>query len=224
MEKYKNILFDLDGTLTDSKIGIIKSVSYALEKFDIVVEDVHSLEKFIGPPLGESFTLYYGMENQQLETAIKYYREYFSQKGIFENNLYPGVEKILRDLKCQNKKVILATSKPLVFAEQIVNYFNVSHYFNIIEGSKLDGGLSQKSELIAYILEKYTLDKHNSIMIGDRKHDVIGAQTNQMDSVGVGYGYGSKEELMRAGAVYYVSSVNSLHDLLLNRNEVKEDL
>lgn len=222
LDKYKNILFDLDGTLTDPKIGITKSVSYALNKFDIIVEDLDTLKKFIGPPLGKSFETFYGMDKEKSEKAIKYYREYFSEKGIFENYLYPGIEKILKELTNRKLLLIIATSKPTVFAKKITNHFNITKYFNYIEGSELDGKMSDKSELIENIINKYNLHKNNTIMIGDREHDIIGAKNNQIDSIGVGYGYGSKEELTKAGAQYYVNSINDLEELLLDNNQEKE--
>lgn len=220
LEKYENILFDLDGTLTDPKIGITKSVNYALKKFSIIVDDLDTLKKFIGPPLGKSFELFYEMDKQKSEIAISYYREYFSEKGIFENIIYPGISEILQKLQKRKMTIIIATSKPVIFAKRITEHFNITQYFNHIEGSELDGRLSDKSELIKHIITKYKLNINKTLMIGDREHDIIGANNNQIDSIGVGYGYGSKEELYTAGAKYYVETVNDLQELFSEKKEV----
>ena len=218
LNKYKNILFDLDGTLTDPKVGITKSVDYALQKMGIIDNDLESLKKFIGTPLTKSFNEYYGFNFQEVEKAIMYYREYFSVTGIYENIIYPGIEYILKELKNRKIKIIVATSKPLIYAKKITDHFNITKYFTNIEGSQLDGKLSDKTELIAYIMQKYNLLPGNTIMVGDREHDIIGAENNEIDSIGVGYGYGSNEELTYSGANYYVNTVNNLTGLLLDED------
>ena len=215
--RYNNILFDLDGTLTDPKVGITKSVCYSLSKFGIIENDSDKLTMFIGPPLWESFSKYYDFNKAQANEAVSYYREYFSEKGIFENEIYDGIENLLSEL-CKNKmNVILATSKPKVYASRILEYFNISKYFAGIEGSELDGRLSNKSELIGHILKEYSIAKSDALMVGDREHDIIGAVNNKIDSVGVGYGYGTEKELKDAGATYYVESVKKLKVLIIGR-------
>ena len=211
---YKNVLFDLDGTLTDPKVGITKSVKYALDKLGIIVDDIDSLKKFIGPPLKESFQNYYGMDDIKADDAIKYYREYFSGNGIFENELYENIEKVLSYLAKNNFTIIVATSKPRIFAEKIINHFNLTKYFLAIEGSELNGTRSDKGELIFYILNKYNLSAMHSIMIGDREHDIRGANKNSIDSIGVGYGYGTEEELVNSGAKYFVKNIDELSEIL----------
>jgi len=217
-EQYKNILFDLDGTLTDPKVGITKSVIYALSKFNIIENDAELLKSFIGPPLATSFERYYGFTTEQCNNAIKYYREYFSETGIYENTIYSGIENILKELKKLKIQLIVATSKPTIYAKITTDYFKITKYFKHIEGSQLDGKYSDKSELLENILNTYNLNPNKSIMIGDREHDIIGAKNNQIDSIGVGYGYGSKEELTKSGSKYYVNSVSDLADLLLEKN------
>lgn len=202
---YKYILFDLDGTLTDPGIGITNSVMYALEKFGIEVEDRASLYKFIGPPLLDSFQNFYGFTKEESELALKYYREYFRPKGLYENHVYDGVEDLLRELKAGGKKMIVATSKPEEFAVEILKHFNLYQYFDFVGGASMDEKRVKKSDVIAYALEKGDVtDLDAVVMIGDREHDVYGAKQIGVDSIGVLYGYGDYEELKQAGADYIV--------------------
>jgi phosphoglycolate phosphatase len=152
MKEYKFILFDLDGTLTDPKVGITKSVQYALSKYDIKVEKLENLEVFIGPPLGESFKEFYSFTDDEARQAIEYYREYFGEKGIFENEVYPQIPILLKELKKKDKVLIVATSKPTVFAKRILEHFNLGNYFDLVAGSNLDGTRTSKAEVIQYIL------------------------------------------------------------------------
>ncbi|MFP3040838.1 HAD-IA family hydrolase [Treponema primitia] len=202
---YENILFDLDGTLTDPYLGITNSVKYALEKFNILENDINKLKLFIGPPLEKSFIEYYQFDKNKAKIAIEYYREYFSEKGIYENKLYDNIENLLNDMK--NKNCILATSKPKKFALEILKYFKIDQYFNEIIGSNLDGTLSEKEEIIKYIIEENNLNKTETIMVGDRKYDIIGAHKNNIHSVAVMYGYGSKEELEESKPTYFCKDV-----------------
>lgn len=202
---YKYILFDLDGTLTDPGIGITNSVMYALEKFGIEVEDRASLYKFIGPPLLDSFQNFYGFTKEESELALKYYREYFRPKGLYENHVYDGVEDLLRELKAGGKEMIVATSKPEEFAVEILKHFNLYQYFDFVGGASMDEKRVKKSDVIAYALEKGDVtDLDAVVMIGDREHDVYGAKQIGVDSIGVLYGYGDYEELKQAGADYIV--------------------
>ncbi|KMJ57245.1 5'-nucleotidase [Bacillus sp. LL01] len=216
MEKYKIILFDLDGTLSDPKEGITKSVQYALEKMAIAEPDTDKLECFIGPPLQVSFAEYYGFDEMKSKSAIDLYRDRFREKGMFENVLYPNISLLLAALKESGYLLVVATSKPTVFAEQIIKYFNIEQYFQLIVGSNLDGTRSSKTEIIQYILDKYTNYKHSDfIMIGDRKHDIIGAKNTGIDSIGVTYGYGSLDEIRDAEPTYIAKSVDQLMDILV---------
>ncbi len=214
MTGYDVVLFDLDGTLTDSKIGITKSVQYALLKFNIREDNLDNLESFIGPPLSESFQKNYGFEPSQAQDAVYFYREYFSTSGIYENVVYPGIPALLADLKSKRKELVVATSKPTVFANQILNSFNLYQYFTTVVGSHLDGTRTSKTEIIAHALSTLGKPKENSaVMVGDREHDIIGAQGNAIDSIAVTYGYGSLLELQRANPTYLAHAVEDIGTL-----------
>lgn len=201
MKNYDAVLFDLDGTLTDPGEGITNSVAHSLKKYGIEVEDKTSLYKFIGPPLHESYEEYYGFSREEAMKAVDYYREYYRAKGIYENELYDGVENMLSALYASGKKIILATSKPEIFAKEILRHFGLAKYFTYVAGANLDGTMTDKAEVVAYALtEGGVKDKSTAVMVGDRKHDIIGAKKNGIDSIGVLFGYGSREELETAGA------------------------
>jgi phosphoglycolate phosphatase len=214
---YKYILFDLDGTLTDPKEGITKAVQYALKKYDIFVEDLDLLEKFIGPPLKNSFMEFYNFDEEKAVQAVSFYREYFKEKGMFENKVYENIENVLNKLQALGLNLIVATSKPTVFSKEILKYFNLEQYFIEVVGSNLDGTRSEKGEIIKFILEKYKITRlHEVVMIGDRKYDIIGATDNYIDSIGVTYGYGSEEELKNAKATYIANAVQDLLQCIIN--------
>ncbi len=220
IDKYKTLLFDLDGTLTDPKTGITRSVRYALLKMGIADVDVESLVKFIGPPLKDSYKKYYGFTEEEADLGIAYYREYFAGTGIFENTMYPGIGDLLGALRGEEIRLFVATTKPTVYAEKICDYFDISRYFEEIMGSELDGRLSDKGELIRFIIEKHDIGSSEALMLGDREHDIFGAKRNFIESVGVGYGYGTRAELEAAGATYYAGSIGELSELLLG-NQVE---
>lgn len=212
------VLFDLDGTLTDPALGITNSVMYALEKFGILVGDRASLYRFIGPPLSESFEKYFSFSHAEAEKAVACYREYFADRGIFENKVYDGIPELLDALRHSGRRLILATSKPTVFAERILVHFGLRDFFERVCGSELDGTRVKKDEVIAFALEQAALsDKRAVVMIGDRKHDVLGAIRNGIDAVGVLYGYGSFDELDAAGAQDAVKSVCELKERFSSR-------
>lgn len=173
--KKKVILFDLDGTLTDPGVGITNSVMYALEKYGITVSDKSELYKFIGPPLMQSFEKYYGFDQNKAERAVALYREYFQDRGIFENEIYDGIQQLLDALKVQGKVIGLATSKPEIYAKQILEHFGLDGYFDFISGSMLNGERTDKGEVIAWAIQllgekqRYTLEE--IVMIGDREHE-----------------------------------------------------
>lgn len=214
--KKEYILFDLDGTLTDSFFGITQSVQHALRYFGIDVEDLNELRRFIGPPLDQSFQEYYGLSEEDTIIAIKRYRERYSDTGIFENELYEGIRDLLEELVENGKIVLMATSKPENYARRIADFFDITQYFTQICGSEMDGKRQDKAEVIAFALENQGVAEHsNVIMVGDRKHDIIGAQKNKIDSIGVLYGYGDINELKKAGANYIVENVSELKKLLI---------
>ncbi len=218
---YKTILFDLDGTLTDPGIGITNSVMYALDKFGIHVTDRSELYRFIGPPLIDSFTGFYGFSHEDGERAVAYYREYFSVTGLFENDLYDGIPELLSELKKQGKTLILATSKPDVYAVRILAHFGLDGYFDHIAAATLDGHINYKDEVIALALSIADEEKSEIVMVGDRKYDIIGANAHGLDSVGVLFGYGSEDELRDAGATYIAKNVTALGELLLSAESSK---
>lgn len=208
---YHTIFFDLDGTLTDPGIGITNSVAYALEKWNIRVKDRSELYRFIGPPLLDSFSEYYGFSLEDSRQAVVYYREYFKDRGIYENVVYSGVPKLLSKLKESGKKIVLATSKPEEFALTILKHFNLYPYFDFVAGATMDESRTKKADVITYALERCGItDTKEVIMIGDRKHDVIGAKENNMDCIGVLFGYGNREELENAGAAYIAETVEDI--------------
>lgn len=213
---YKTVLFDLDGTLTDPGIGITNSVMYALAKFGITVADRSELYRFIGPPLIDSFTGFYGFDHEKGELAVEYYREYFKDTGIFENKVYDGVHDLLRKLKDADVKLLLATSKPDVFAVRILEHFGLDVYFDHVAAATLDGRINHKDDVIRLALDLAKADdKREVLMVGDRKYDIIGANKLGIDSVGVLYGYGSEVELRDAGATYISADVGAVADIVL---------
>ncbi len=214
-DKVNNIFFDLDGTLTDPKEGITKSVAYALKSFGIEVENLDDLIKFIGPPLIDSFIEYYGFSEKEAKSAVLKYREYFSKIGLYENAIFDGIKELLEALKSEGKNLIVATSKPAVFAIEILKHFEILEYFTFVSGSELDGSRTDKAEVISYALSKNNIaDVTDVIMIGDRKHDIIGARKLGIKAIGVLYGYGDLEELKEASADYIVQTVEELKTYL----------
>jgi len=214
MEK-EYILFDLDGTLTDPKEGITKSVRYALQAFGVEVENLDDLCCFIGPPLKDSFMEYYGFSEEEAKKAITIYREYFSTKGLYENRAYKGVEEVLQSLLASGKKLYVASSKPEVFVRKILEHFRLDSYFTFMGGADLEEIRVKKADVIRYVLtENNITDLNRAVMIGDRKHDVLGAREIGIASIGVLYGYGGMQELKDAGADAIAESIFDLQNFL----------
>lgn len=218
---YKYILFDLDGTVSDPMVGICTSVQHALAKKGIVVEDIRQLTPFIGPPLRDSFRDFYNISSEDMEIVIGYYRERFSTVGLFENDLYEGMEELLKALKADGRKLALSSSKPRVFVKKILDHFNISQYFDVIMGSELDGTRENKYEIIEesvrLLFADGPRDLSECVMIGDRKFDIEAAIKFGMPNIAVSYGYGSVEELTLAGANVICHSVAELTDELFLR-------
>jgi len=215
---YKIILFDLDGTLTDPKEGITRSVQFALDSLGILEPDLDRLVCFIGPPLLDSFRDFFGLNPEQAKQGLLKYRERFQAKGIFENALLPGVPEMLRALKEAGKVIALATSKPEPFALQILEHFEILPYFDAVVGSGLDESRGSKAEVIneAFLrLEIKEEQKREIVMVGDRKHDVIGAKLCGIHSLGVAFGYAPAGELEESGAEHLVQTVEELAQFLL---------
>ncbi|MFD4708024.1 HAD family hydrolase [Gottfriedia sp. NPDC058432] len=218
---YNTILFDLDGTLTDPKVGILNSVKYALQKMNKAIPFESELLKFIGPPIQQSFSEVCQFNEKEVLNAVRFYREYFSQNGMIENNVYDGIRELLSDLQKENKRLYVATSKPTVFATKILSHFQLDEFFIQIVGSELDGTRIDKGEIIEYIFEKNNdLSKEDSVMVGDRLHDIKGAKIANIDAIGITYGYGSELELIDAGANAIINNVEQLKKMLLNELKI----
>lgn len=208
---YETVLFDLDGTLTDPGLGITNSVMYAMKKYGMELPQRQELYSFIGPPLKKSFMRYCGFSEAESEQAVKYYREYYRETGLLENEVYDGIEDMLKALREKGKRLAVATSKPEEFAVRILEHFGLAQYFELIAGDTLDFARNTKSDVIAYALEKLNVtDRSTVIMVGDREHDVIGAKAQNVDCIGVLFGYGSREELEAAGAKYIAATVGDI--------------
>lgn len=212
----KNILFDLDGTITDPFLGIMKAVAYSLNSFDIRINGLDELTVFIGPPLDESFQKYYGMNEEKSWQAVEKYREYYSQIGLFENEVYEGMEDFLKSLIDSGKDLYICTSKPYIFAKKIIEHFGLTKYFKGIYGAELDGTRKNKKDVIAYCLQQEQLNVDDCLMVGDRKHDVIGAHLIRIQCVGVLYGYGSKEEFENNDCEYIAKNLKELKEVIEN--------
>lgn len=223
--KYTNIIFDLDGTITEPALGITNSIIYALDKFNIKVEDRCSLYKFIGPPLIDSFMEYYGFDADRAKMAVSFYREYYSTGGIRENEIMPGMEQALRELKSNGLMLYVATSKPQIYAEQILEILGIRNLFEKVAGSLLDGSRDKKEMVLGYLLEglvKEPGDLEQCIMIGDRSFDIEGAKLCGIANMGISFGYGSVDELKNAGAMYIAQSPKEITDFLCGTNQRRQ--
>lgn len=207
-----NLLFDLDGTLTDPREGITKSIRFALEKMSAHIPTEEELQVLIGPPLRQSFAMLLNTEESSLiEKTLGFYRERYSSRGIFENEVYEDVPKMLETLRAEGShKIFVATSKPRVFAEQIIAHFKFDRFFDKVYGSELDGRLDDKANLIRHIIATESLSTNETVMIGDRMHDIIGAKKNNCRSIGVMYGYGTEIELREAKADFICYKPNEI--------------
>lgn len=219
---FEYILFDLDGTLTDPKIGITSSVQYALKFFGIDEPDLDKLEPFIGPPLADSFMEFYGFTTKQAKAAIEKYRERFDHQGIYENEMYEGIDSMLSKLKKAKKRLAIASSKPTTLVIRVLEHFQIKEYFDYIVGSELDGRRGKKEEVVEEAL-RLMVPKTLGVqerracvaMVGDRRFDIEGAKAFGLTSVGVSFGYAPLGELEAAGADYIVDTVSELEAILM---------
>ncbi len=214
---FRSLLFDLDGTLTDPFEGIANGVLCALGKRGIRVADRRALTAFIGPPLPEAFAEYYGMTPEEALAATEDFRVYYAARGIFENKPYPGIADALAALRATGKTLYVATSKPEQFAERILARFGLSRWFDGIAGATMDETRTKKADVIAYALERFGIDPSAALMVGDRRHDVLGAKVHNIPTIGVLYGFGSREELLDAGAVALAETPQALPGTVLCR-------
>lgn len=210
---YNTIMFDLDGTLTDPKEGITKCVQYALKKMGIHEDNLDNLLPFIGPPLVDAFMKFYSMSYEDAHKALAFYRERFTDVGMFENKVINGIPEMLKALTASEKILLVATSKPRVYAEKILKHFDLAKYFKIISGPELNETTNTKDEIIAGLLKKYSL---NPVMVGDRRQDVVAAHTCGIPCIGVRFGYAEENELEAANADKIVSSADELLQVLNN--------
>ena len=216
MKNKKYILFDLDGTLTDPSVGITNSVMYALRKFGIEPPDRKELYCCIGPPLTYSFKKLWGFDDEKAALAVDYYREYFSVTGLFENEIYEVVEGLLQSLKSAGKKIYLATSKPDVYAIEILKHFGIYNYFDFVAGNTIKEERPTKLAVLEYLKSEFdVLNSQNTVMVGDTVFDAEGAKEAGFNSVCVLYGFGERDELVAAGASRVAESVGELKKILL---------
>lgn len=216
--KYKIALFDLDGTITDSGPGILNSIRYALRKHGLPIPCEEVLRTFIGPPLKEQFQAVCSLTDEESVHMVESYREYYAEKGIFENSVYEGVPQLLQRLHKRGVRILMATAKPEYFAKKIAEHFGFSQYFEFIGGACMDGRRTDKAEVIEYVLSSCKVseeERAHTVMIGDRSHDMLGAEKAGVHSLGVLYGYGSREELEEAGAEMIADTPEKVCDCLL---------
>lgn len=214
--KYDTVLFDLDGTLTDSAEGIINCAIYSFEKMGLDLRERDWYRVFIGPPLKVTYAEDCGLNEEDTVKAIAYFRERYFTKGLFENAVYGGIEDMLKDLKNAGLRLVVATSKLENIARQILKHFKLDKYFDYIGGALPDGSRDYKDQVIKYVMDILNADKRKTVMIGDRIHDIDGARKVGIDSIGALYGYGSREELENAGALFIADTPQDITTLLLH--------
>lgn len=217
MLKYKTVAFDLDGTLTDPAQGLTSGFAYALGKMNVDFGEKSNLLRFIGPPLFDEFRKVYGMSPEEADETIRLFREYFSVYGWWDNKLYEGIPELLSNLKSAGLKLVLATSKPEIFAKKILRLFDIEKYFDFVGGASLDKTRVEKSQVLEYALKAVGAEKpEDCVLVGDRKYDAEGAHLCGIDSIGVLYGHGSREEIEDSNFTFIAETVEKIEKLLLN--------
>ena len=214
--KPKFLFFDLDGTLTDSGPGILASVAYALRKLGVEPPEPEKLRPFIGPPLLWSFAHFYGFDEEKSREGVRLYREYFTAGGMFENSVYPGIPEAMERLRAAGFRMAVATSKPEPFSRQIISHFRLDGYFEAVCGATMDETRTEKADVIRYALATLGAAPEESLMVGDREHDVLGAKTVGLPCLGALWGYGSREELMNAGASALAETPEEMAERILS--------
>lgn len=212
---YKTAIFDLDGTITDSGPGIMNAIRYAVKKRGLPDVSEEVLRSFIGPPLKEQFRSVFGLSDDEGTIMVATYREYYGEKGIFENRVYDGVPEVFQKLQEAGVRILMATSKPEKYAKQIAEHFGFAKYFDFIGGACMDGRRTDKHDVIEYVIDSCKVCRENTVMIGDRRHDMIGASKAGIRSIGVLYGYGSRDELEKAGADMIAVTPDDISKLIL---------
>jgi phosphoglycolate phosphatase len=219
MPHIKNILFDLDGTIIEPQEGIVNSLIYAFDKMGMQQPNRSELTKFIGPPLIDSFKMRYGLDQEKADQAVAFFREFFSVKGVLQNTLYDGVAQLLETLHKQGVRLFVATSKPTVYADQILTHFDLHQHFEAVIGSNLDNTRKDKTEIIKYVLDTYALDPTETLMIGDTKFDLLGAKNNEVQAIAVTYGHGAIEDLQAANPSLIVNDCKELASALKTKTD-----
>ena len=216
---WNTVLFDLDGTLSDSAPGITRCVQYALEKEFGIIRKPEELIEFVGPPLKEQFMLYTGCNDEMGERAVARYRERYRPVGIFENSLYPGIPELLLQLKNEGFRIALSSSKPEEFCHQILETFEIAQYFDVVCGSDMEGRHTDKAEIVEEVLHRLGMENRREevVLVGDRKYDIIGARQRGVGTIGVSYGYGSREELELEWPDCIVDTVTELRNVLIGQ-------
>ncbi|HJC75338.1 MAG TPA: HAD family hydrolase [Candidatus Mediterraneibacter faecavium] len=212
---YKTAIFDLDGTITDSGPGIMNAIRYAVKKRGLPDVPEEVLRSFIGPPLKEQFRSVFGLSDEEGTIMVATYREYYGEKGIFENRVYDGVPEVFQKLQEAGVRILMATSKPEKYAKQIAEHFGFAKYFDFIGGACMDGRRTDKHDVIEYVIDSCKVCRENTVMIGDRRHDMIGASKAGIRSIGALYGYGSRDELEKAGADMIAVTPDDISKLIL---------
>ena len=212
---YKTAIFDLDGTITDSGPGIMNAIRYAVKKRGLPDVPEEVLRSFIGPPLKEQFRSVFGLSDEEGTIMVATYREYYGEKGIFENRVYDGVPEVFQKLQEAGVRILMATSKPEKYAKQIAEHFGFAKYFDFIGGACMDGRRTDKHDVIEYVIDSCKVCRENTVMIGDRRHDMIGASKAGIRSIGALYGYGSRDELEKVGADMIAVTPDDISKLIL---------
>ena len=217
--KYKAVIFDFDGTICDTGEGILKSAKYALDYYNIEAPEYTELTFFIGPPLTDSYSRYFGFDDKKAIDAVMLFREYYSSKGNMQCDIYPGVREFISAVKSAGIRVGIATSKPEFFAKKIAERFGVDRLFECISGASLNSTTQDKAESIKSAIKSMNItDLNRCVMIGDRSHDIIGAKKTGLSSIGVLYGFGTRQEFEESGADYIAADFNELKSILLDDN------
>lgn len=212
---FEYVLFDLDGTLTDSEVGIVNAALYALDKYNITVNEIGELRKFIGPAIQEAFSTDYGFEEEEVEEVIKTFREYYAEKGVYENKVFPGIVEMLVELKKRNKKLAVVSSKAEVFTHRILEHFDLLKYFDYVASATLDSTKTKKVELISEVIEHFDIDDLDKVvMVGDRKGDIRGAAESGVTSIAVLWGYAADDEIEKHKPDYVAEKVEDLLELI----------
>ncbi len=216
MPNFSHILFDLDGTLTNPRLGIGNSLRYALRQMQIDGYSDEILERFVGPPLQDGFKNLFGLDDRNTNLAVEHFRTYFGEKGLYENIPYPGIMELLEELQLSGKRIFVVTSKLEKYAKMIIRHFEFDRYVEDLIGAESNGEHSGKGQLIAKLLNRYQIIPSQSVvMIGDTPYDMIGAKENQISSIAVSYGFGTQETLSACIPEFMVDSVEELTELLL---------